>query len=333
MADHPTPDDIARLANTSMPLVKLLEFFNFRVRDLESIPAISAQLAAAGLTTDPPFAECRHKATLRIIPADGADDTPDDTAEDDLEPDTMPRQRFTVGELANKLESVSSADSLAHALTLMRTKGYSQMPVVDGSSALKGVVTWDSLALLKDRHLEWNLANAMDTEPPMAEAHADLFQRLPELCQRGYLLVRDNCGQLTGIVTAADVADRFHTMALPFFLIGEIEALLRHCLRDLDPDNVKAVQGKKGSGKVTDLMFGGYVQLLRLGHDNPTLAARADANWKKLNWPTVDRALFVHRLSEVKRIRNSIAHFDRTPPTEAELTELRQFRSLLKQLA
>ncbi|WP_067565338.1 CBS domain-containing protein [Nocardia acidivorans] len=345
MAENLDPDDVARLKDATLTLPELLDRFGFRLRNYESVPVISAALEAAGLITDPPFTDCGRKTPIRIKSVDASDRTDAEPAEefdsaDGFDLSAPPQQKFTVGQLAVPLTSVSSTDELSHALTCMRTNNFSQVPVIDGPSEpngpseLKGTITWDSLALLQNKpHLEQNLTNAIDPKPPVADANSDLFQRLSEICHYGYVLVRDNLGRLTGIVTTADVTEHFHTIALPFFLVGEIEILLRHCLSPITADAIKAAKEKDGSGKVQNLMFGATISLIQHDHKNATQAATADANWKALNWKTINRVDFVQRLREVKNIRNSIAHFDGKPPTEAELTELRQFKALLEQLA
>lgn len=342
MTHQLTPDEVAALSGITLTLPELLSRFGFRMRNFESVPVIAAALNDAGLVTDPPFTACERTTPIHIRRV--ADPTnpvcPEAVAEPDSDSDeesasaTPPVRKFTVGELAVPLISVTPADDLALAQTRMRTNNFSQIPVIDGTSNLKGVVTWDSLARLRDKpHLAQTLAHAMDPKPPVADAYSDLFQRLSEICYHGYLLVRDSHGHLTGIVTAADVTERFHHMALPFFLVGEIEVLLRHCLRPLEPDGVKAVHGKKHSGDLHKLMFGGYIALIGHNHKNAELAAAADANWQTLNWKSIDRGDFLERLRTVKDIRNSIAHFDSKPPSEAEVTQLRQFKALLEHLA
>jgi hypothetical protein len=211
----------------------------------------------------------------------------------------------------------------------MRTKNFSQIPVVDGMSDLRGVVTWSSIASRYELGLAPSLTSAMLTDDlPVAEVHQQLFSHLPAVAEHGYLLVRNNSGSIDGIVTASDIAARFQATALPFFLVGEIEFRLRKCLgARLTPEAIRAVQSKK-TGEVSDLMFGQYVKLLRGSPHNPD----ADNNWKALGWAGVDRDQFVSQLDRVREIRNAIAHFDREPLSTQRMAELQEFSGLLKQL-
>jgi hypothetical protein len=136
-------------------------------------------------------------------------------------------------------------------------------------------------------------------------------------------------------VTAADITARFHETALPFFLVGEIEFQLRRCLGVLPSSSIGAVQPNKPgkrTGEIADLMFGDYVKLLRADPNNQQLCANADNNWRALGWSGVDRTQFVHHLNKVKATRNKIAHFDSERLTSQQITDLREFAGLLKQL-
>jgi hypothetical protein len=172
-------------------------------------------------------------------------------------------------------------------------------------------------------------------DPPVVEAHHDFFSLLPRICEDGYLLVRANNGTFSGIVTAADITQRFEATAWPFFVVGEIESRLRKCLgAKISADAIRAVQGppSKQTGLITDLMFMGYVKLLDGEQQNPVLRTRSDDNWQALGWPGVDRGQFVRQLDRVRVIRNSIAHFDAEPLTPKLCGELREFVGLLRQI-
>ncbi|GAB3938835.1 hypothetical protein GCM10027614_19730 [Micromonospora vulcania] len=145
--------------------------------------------------------------------------------------------------------------------------------------------------------------------------------------------MRENNGIFVGIITGADIAGRFHKLALPFFLVGEIEFRLRLCLGPkLTGDPVRNLKGPNHSGDFSKLMFGEYVRLLDGDQSNGTHRLHADDNWKTLGWGGVDRAQFVAQLNRVRVIRNQIAHFDEQPLSEQQLDELGEFSGLLKQL-
>ncbi|MFR9751413.1 CBS domain-containing protein [Nocardia sp. 004] len=330
--ETPTPEDIEKLRGTDPTVSELLAFFGFRYRNFESVPMIGAALANAGLTTEPSFITCGHNATVRIIDLDetAANSTKD--AKETEEPDTLPTRPFLVSDIPSAtagLTSVTSAHTLTYALHLMQTENYSQIPVIDGKSSLKGVVTWKSVAIMCLKSEEPTLTNAMQN-PHTVELHQDLFRELSDLCEYGYLLVRNSDGELNGIITTTDITNRFHETALPFFLVGKIELQLRSCLgARLTPDAIRAVQGRNKTGDISDLMFGDYLKLLRPNNQNASFDAAAAANWQALGWRSIDRTSFIDHLTRVKNIRNNIAHFDAKPPSVADIEDLQKFSTLL----
>ncbi|GAA3436936.1 CBS domain-containing protein [Kutzneria kofuensis] len=324
----------------SMALSELLALFDVRVRTYQTVSLIRDTLQEIGLATVPSFATCGLKANLLIVgEEEGVAEAVDEAGDGELAPGALPQQSFKIGDIpaaSAGLISVTSSDPLTRATYLMRANNYSQVPVIDGQSDLRGVVTWSSVAARYETGLAPTLANAMVTDSlPVAEVHQELFAQLPLVAEHGYVLVRSNSGVVCGIVTAADIADRFHETALPFFLVGEIEFRLRKCLGELPPERIKAVQPNRPetqTGNIADLMFGDYVKLLDAHQQDRRLRENADGNWQALGWSGVDRTQFVHHLKEVKSTRNMIAHFDSKRLTPERITELRQFSGLLRQL-
>jgi CBS domain-containing protein len=265
-----------------------------------------------------------------------SDDLAEETDESDLSSGTLPQHSFKIGDIPSAcggVDSVPPNAPISQAIFEMKAKNFSQLPVIEGMSDLRGVLTWGSIAACYEKGKALTLTNAMLKDPlPVAEVHQDLFPRLPEVAEHGYLLVRSNSGSIQGIITGADITGRFHSIARPFFLVGEIEFRLRQCLGPkLNGEPVRAVQSNKKTGDVADLMFGEYVKLLDPDQPNTQWRANADSNWAVLGW-TVNRAQFVHQLRQVKSIRNSIAHFDDKPLSPQHLDELTRFSGLLKQL-
>ena len=327
----PPPERIESLADAELTIAELLAFFGYRIRNFESVPVIDAALQSVGLTTDPPFSRCRRAEKMKVV-TQGTVEVPDEDAPDDeTDSKALPQRPFRVSDLPTStagLTSVCSDDTLQKALHTMQTEGLSQIPVIDGSSSLKGIVTWRSVAAMYLRSgVEPSLTSAIEPAQTV-ELHLDLFRELPRLDEHGYLLVRDNDGNLTGIITAADITKRFHDTALPYFLVGEIESRLRTCLGRLSPEAISTVLKNKSS--IDGLVFGQYLNLLRPQSDK--FVAGVEANWRALGWHGIDRTMFIDHLDKVKSIRNSIAHFHPTPPTQEEVDELRKFSSLLKTL-
>ncbi|MCX4909559.1 CBS domain-containing protein [Streptomyces sp. NBC_00878] len=348
----PTEEQLLGLKGTMLPVPDLLALFGTRVRNDQTVLDISQALKTVGLSTVPYFATCNRRAKIHVVAlASVVEETGSeiegvdaDESEDGygLSQGALPQRSFRIGDIPGALhgvESVTPDDQLTTATYIMRTKNYSQLPVLDGHYTLRGVVTWSSVARMYETGADPILANAMAEHWSVAEAHQDFFSLLPMVSEHGYLLVRDSSGKFRGIVTAADVTQRFGATAWPFFAVGDIEFRLRKCLgTKLGPEAILAVQPDyKQTGQITDLMFGDYVKLL---DGNPRSAkqreqqraARADQNWLDLGWPGVDRVQFVHQLDRVRQIRNKIAHFDPDPLSQQLTDELRQFVGLLRQL-
>ncbi|MGW0768913.1 CBS domain-containing protein [Streptomyces sp. NPDC002671] len=345
MTTRPSEKDLASLKGSTVPVQEILDLFRVRVRDHRTVHLISQALADAGLTTLPDFAVCGLRSSVDVVPlasvpaqAGPVELENGDADEDDEALPSLP-QRLLLGDVPSARRGVLGVNPgtpLGQATFLMRTKSLSQVPVTTGMAQIHGVVTWGSVARMYEAGKQPTLDNAMEKDSlPVADARQELFAALPVLKEHGYLLVRGDDGCLSGIVTAADVTERFEGSARPFFIVGEIESLLRRCLgAALDEEAVKAVQTNKRpehrTGQVTDLMFGDYLKLLDGGQTKQAMAERADRNWEALKWPNMPREQFVGRLRRVKDIRNRIAHFDEKPLPQQMIDELTTFANVLR---
>lgn len=341
----PSQEQLLACKGTTMPVQRILDLFQVRVRDHQSVHLISQCLADAGLTTLPDFAVCSARGEVEIVPlaavpgqrsaaAESDATTAEDEREEALPSHALP-QRLLLEHLPaarRGVRSVGLGHALSQAAWLMHAHGLAQLPVTTGMTTLHGVVTWRSLARMYQAGKEPTLENAMDKESlPVVDARQELFSALPTLREHGYLLLRDGNGCFCGIVTTDDVTDRFEGSARPFFVVGEIESLLRRCLgAALDQETIKAAQTYGNSGLVTDLVFNDYLKLLNGEQGNAAQAQRADVNWAALNWPAMDRNQFIGHLRRVKAIRNRIAHFDEEPLPEQQMRELTSFAKLLR---
>ncbi|WP_112468601.1 CBS domain-containing protein [Streptomyces triticisoli] len=346
MMTGPHERDVASLKGRTVSVQEILDLFRVRVRDHRSVHHISQALTDAGLTTLPDFAVCGLRSTVDVVPltsipaqratTDAAEGT--DETEEALPSHALP-QRLLLGDIPaarRGLVSVGPSTPLSHTTFLMRTKGLSQVPVTTGMAQVHGVVTWGSVAKMYEAGKQPTLDNAMEKDSlPVADARQEFFAALPVIREHGYLLVRGDDGCLSGSVTAADVTERFEGAARPFFIVGEIESLLRRCLgAALDPETIKTVQTNRKpehrTGQVSDLMFGDYLRLLDSSQTKQTLAKQADLNWEALKWPNMPREQFIGRLKRVKDIRNRIAHFDEKPLPQEMLDELTTFAKVLR---
>ncbi|MFI7870030.1 CBS domain-containing protein [Streptomyces salinarius] len=349
MTTRPHEWDVATLKGRTVSVQEILDLFKVRVRDHRTVHHISQALKDAGLTTLPDFAVCGLRSTVDVVPlaAVPAQRTPPepegeaDEADEALPSNALP-QRLLLGDIPSArrgLTSVGPGTPLSQATFLMRTKGFSQIPVTTGMAQVHGVVTWGSVAKMYEAGKEATLDNAMEKDSlPVFDSRQEFFAVLPSIREHGYLLVRGDDGCFSGIVTAADVTDRFEGAARPFFIVGEIESLLRRCLgAALDTEAIKAVQTNKKpeqrTGQVSDLMFGDYLRLLDGDQTKQSFAERADRNWEALKWPNMPREQFVGLLKRVKDIRNRIAHFDEKPLPQEMIDDLTTFAKVLRAFA
>ncbi|MFJ2951440.1 CBS domain-containing protein [Streptomyces sp. NPDC087226] len=339
----PTTSELIALKGAELALSELLGLYEVRVRQTGVIREINESLAAAGLTTLPDFSTCPTRARVRLVPVAATTTvTPEEdpaVPADPLPPGALP-QRLLLGDLPSAvvgLQCVPPGAELSQATYLMRYEGYNQIPVVSNMTELHGVVTWKSIALMYENGWDETLENAMQRESlPVFDSREDLFSCLPMLVDQGYVLVRGHDGRISGIVTYQEIVRRFQNTARPFFLLGEIESLLRRWLgAHLDAEAVIAVQAtnrrqEHRTGRVEDLMFGDYVMLLDGQQRRTALAQRADANWAALGRPALDRGQFVHHLQRVQAIRNRIAHFDDDPLPPEDMRDLTSFARQLR---
>lgn len=210
---------------------------------------------------------------------------------------------LTLGNLVDptrKLVSVASTATIKEAVTKMLLNDFSQLPVVD-KRKLVGAVTWQSIARAwaKDPDATFAAVIVKATELPFGH---DLNDVLPRLQSEDFVVVRSAQNEITGIVTTADVVKLYGERTLPFLLIGELDQELRKVIADaIDLEDIQKVCADFGVPKLIshdDMTMGHYQRVL----ENPDC-------WQKLGW-SLDRVAFVHRLHELREIRNDIMHFN-----------------------
>ncbi|MFI0729766.1 HPP family protein [Streptomyces sp. NPDC021225] len=328
-----TPDDATfkELEGTTVSIRDLLSLWGFRIRDHASVPQIEIDLKNAGLITVPHFAAGALDDQVEVIAATSerdkrvrTEDSEQDSAQgaEDAEDSIgmFPQTAMRVHDLpcAHRVTPIAPDDPLPLAMGMMAEHGYSQLPVLDLAGTLHGVVTWESIAHMHATGREPGLASAITSECEIVNASAHLLPVLPLIRAHEFVLVRAADGRVSGIVTSADLAGEFGTVARPFFTLGEIERRLRRCLgRAYDESDIQKVHKKKKS--VDEMMFGEYIRLL----DN-------EGRWHKLGWPGVDREHFIGLLSRVKDVRNTVMHFNAPSLKPEQLDLLDRFVGMLR---
>jgi CBS domain-containing protein len=344
-------DDVAlnALRGTSLTIRELLARWGYRIRNADSVPRVRFDLEQVGLMTDPPFEAGAMDTKVRVVPiaapetgpvtasapsgtvptgtagdaepiAEPVVAPPDDVAED------LPAAAMRVDDLPSArtpVVCVKPDDTLTYATTLMLKLDYSQIPVVEGDSHLHGVVTWQSVARMYASLSDKNLTNAIDHEVQTVNTWDSLLATLPIIVGCDFVLVRNQPGQICGIVTTADLAVQFGGVARPYFMIGEIERRLRGFLAPVfDGDPAVRRATKKRTDQVGSMMFGEYIALLKMPQ-----------NWVKLGWSFVDHDLFIELLDGVRKIRNAVAHFRPMTLTASENQRVDELLLMLKNIS
>jgi CBS domain-containing protein len=235
---------------------------------------------------------------------------------------------YRIGKLdaANRAPvSVTPDDAVEKAITVMMTNDYSQLPVMQGERALKGLISWETIA--QTVHFGKPCVKVSDCMAAAFEISSDasLFDAIEGIIKRGYALIRSRDNKVSGIVTSTDLGVQLGRLGEPFLLLGELENYLRRVIEGRftlaqiqsakDPADTRIVNS------VEDLTFGEYIRLL----ENPT-------NWSTLRL-SLERTEFVRGLQEIREIRNDVMHFDPDGPSDKELGTLRRWVGLFQRLA
>jgi CBS domain-containing protein len=222
------------------------------------------------------------------------------------------------------VESITPQASYEEAITRMLLNDYSQLAVMTSHRSTPRAVTWQSIA--RERHANplGGLAGAIVSATTMP-FDAELIDVLPRLESEDFVFVRDATNLITGIVTTADVVRAYGQLATPFFLIGELDQLLRRVITDnFTMAEVKALCDENGSRDLQsydELTMGDYQRVLENA-----------AQWASLDWP-LDRTTFTARLAELREVRNDLVHFNPDPIPEHTVGQIRHMIQLLRKYA
>ena len=121
-----------------------------------------------------------------------------------------------IGDLAaakRKPTTVAPDASLSTATTLMLLNDYSQLPVMTGERTVKGVISWQSMGVREALGRECKFVRDCMGSAKEIGIKAPLFEAVREISEHGYVLVRGEAEEITGIVTASDVVDQFEQLA------------------------------------------------------------------------------------------------------------------------
>lgn len=219
--------------------------------------------------------------------------------------------------------SVSANEPLSTATTCMIFENYSQLAVMVGQRDVKGMISWESIAIRSLQPPQPSTVGDCIREAQILNASTSIFEALPIVEQHGYVLVRDR-GKITGIITATDFAKELGDMSQAFMRLGTIEKLIRKklhpCLTVADLAFLEEHSRARSEQDVCKLTFGENVRLL----EDPAI-------WARLKLP-LDKAQFTKRLWQIRDIRNDVMHFDPDPLSSSQIKNLDQMEGFLMQV-
>jgi CBS domain-containing protein len=323
---------------------EFLKWFGAKRKGPNTIESIRAALQQVGLLTDPDFDEAGLQSSIAIRPRAPAErgELHDSSGQVELRTteakisrtpsEIIPRfvdPTFRISRLPAATQppiSVTPDATIAQVATIMMARDFSQLPVMQSPRDVKGMVSWRSIghaAALGQRS-----ATARDCIERHYEVNFDtsLLSAIADVSQHDVILVRDNSRKICGIVTTSDLSIQFAQLSEPFLLLGEIENQLRLVVNRYFTfteiaSAAHAAPPSEAQRGAADLTFGDYRVLL----EQPS-------NWErtKIN---LDRRIFIDDLESVRKIRNTVMHFDPDGIEDEDILILRRFARLLDAVA
>lgn len=226
------------------------------------------------------------------------------------------------------LIAVTRNDTVRHATTEMKIHNYSQLPVMQGSRTIHGMISWRSIGEAVKRGSPSELVHQCMDEDVCVVAHqSDLLETVELIAREEVVLVLGLDKKVSGIVTTSDLSLEYHRLAEPYLLLREIETRLRQLIqRAFTAEEIASVGSRVGTTRavrsVSDLTFGDYKSLIE-----------PRKGWSKLGL-AVTRKPFVGLLEDVRDARNRIMHFrgDALDPS-SRWESIRKLRRLLAWLS
>ena len=265
--------------------------------------------------------------TIRLDSTKYPEATPSELADATQRIGSMPTADLTK-DGKSSLVSVPPDDLLKNATTIMQLKDFSQLPVMPNNNRrdVKGIVSWKSIGVKQANKGKCDLVqDCMETPAQILPVTTPLVEAMGVVTKYGYVLVRNSKNEISGIVTASDLATQFETSAVPFILTGEIEGHLRRLIHGKFTvaqlrETAGATQGGKPIEGASDLTLAGYHSLL----------GKAE-HWERLGL-NVDQHAFRAHLDEVRDIRNNLMHFNPEGPLPEDIAKLQNLAHFFEEL-
>ncbi|GGZ57899.1 hypothetical protein GCM10010371_16720 [Streptomyces subrutilus] len=294
----------------------LIGLWGWQRRAAEVIDLVDHELASHGLRVDPHFTEVQldRLVTVSAKETAEAEDAPGAVPgggmrapgeKPDVERPTDRDLTWRIGSLpfVREVITVRVGDPLSHAVTPMIEHDFSQLPVVDHNSVLRGVITWEGIARAQFGGGTATVSQAMDPHPETAREQEELFRRIDRIQKSGFTIIVDGENAVIGILTSTDLAGQLKARIEPFTLLEELERRMRRLTRHFSMDELpQKIRKTRELGR--QFTLGQYAFLLEDPHC-----------WAKLDWP-YDQQHMLSRLRIVTKYRNELAHWAVDAPAE-----------------
>lgn len=309
---------VERIKSTDEPIAitprELFSAFGFVRRSKNNCRAVDDYLKTNDLIVEPHYNSVWVDATINLVPKEKAK----------RRSSVDPIKKLQLLPAANKVPCyVDNSDTLDKAITLLMLHHYSHLPVT--KNKLRGVIGYVSWKTIGEAHTRGIYSNMVkdyvNTNFSILPQDAPLLESIQHVYDNGFILVKNEKDELTGIVTTKDISTQFLMWTKPFLLLEEIENQLRSLLDGkflLEELQEYCVEEKKTVSSLDDLTFGEYLFILQ----NPK-------NWKKIGITTVDHKTFTGELDAIREIRNDVMHFDPDGLSEEQIIQLRNMCGFL----
>jgi hypothetical protein len=199
----------------------------------------------------------------------------------------------------------------------MQLHDFSQLPVLRNGEHLRKAVTWRSLAkaLLGKRT---KVVDALE-DVLVLRYDKDLLHEASTIAAKDFVLVEDETGTISGIVTTSDISVLFAGQSETFLQLGEIDQRLRDSIvAHFTMPEIQTATNDKRVRETDDLTMFHYQAVLTPAK-----------NWSKLGW-ALDQEVFLEVLDQVRQVRNDVMHFNPDPIEPERLITVNALVRLLR---
>lgn len=273
---------------------ELLALFGYQRRGTTVISVVEDELSKQGLAVSPHLSEPYIDGEIQIdrkgsaVPAHDYDKM---------------IARLAHLDAANQVPvSVKRDQELGVAQFAMLRHSYSQLPVMPNEYKVEGFISWTTIgeARAVGKAPEY-VRDCINQGVRTLDARTPLTDAIEEITRFEFVMVKGEGGQIRGPVTTTDLSQQYHALALPFLLLGQIEASIRTVLHLYAPIPVLQAARRSNDDREIkgpeDLAFSEYKAAL--GHE---------AVWSRLGL-ALPKPDVMKLLEEVREIRNDVMHF------------------------